>query len=151
VEAIGHSLPDVFKRHTRRAASGVVEVLGPLWAQAAGRAVARHSRPVAFWSGTLTLASESETWAAQLRLLQPEVLEAVNAFLGAPLVKELRVRLERVPERIAPLREEAGADRLASEPQVAPCDLPRGLDPETRSVLERSFSKYFARAAKRPD
>ena len=151
MEAIGHSLPAVFKRHARRAGSDLVEVLGPLWAQAAGRAVARHSRPVAFWSGTLTLTADSETWAAQLRLLEPEVLEAVNSFLGGPLVKELRVRLERLPERGAPIGKAARAGRPEGEPPLAPCDLPGGLDPETRKVLERSFGKYFARADQRPD
>jgi hypothetical protein len=148
VEAIGHSLPAVFKRHARRAGSGLVEVLAPLWARAAGKAVAEHSRPVAFWSGTLTLATTSQTWAAQLRLLGPEVLGAVNEFLGAPLAKELRVRMERAS---------AGEDRDAAAPieprpaedlRMAPCELPRGLDAETRGILARSYSKYFARAGK---
>jgi hypothetical protein len=146
VEAIGHSLPAVFKRRARRAGSDLVEVLAPLWARAAGKAVAEHSRPVAFWSGALTLAATSETWAAQLRMLGPEVLGAVNAFLGAPLAKELRVRVERAPEREEQDEPSPMETRPADELRVAPCDLPRGLDAETKTILARSFSKYFARA-----
>jgi hypothetical protein len=146
VEAIGNSLPAVFRRHARRAGSGLVEVLAPLWARAAGKAVAEHSRPVAFWSGTLTLATTSQTWAAQLRLLEPEVLGAVNAFLGAPLVKELRVRVERASERGEYGAPAASELRRADDFPFAPCALPRGLDAETKAVLARSFSKYFARA-----
>ena len=148
MEAIGHSLPAVFRRHARRAGSDLVEVLAPLWARAAGKAVAEHSRPVAFWSGTLTLATTSETWAAQLRLLGPEVLGVVNEFLGAPLAKELRVRVERASggeerDAAAPI-----VARTAENLRIAPCDFPRGLDAETRAILTRSFSKYFARAGK---
>jgi hypothetical protein len=150
VEEIGKSLPGIFKRHVQRTGSQLVEVLAPMWAQVAGRAVAEHSRPVAFWSGTLTLATPSDTWAAQLRLLAPEILEAVNAFLGGAVIKELRVNL--VPG-LAPSKFELRGSQIETRDRtpfrIAPCEFPGGLDSETKNVLERSFSKYFARGEKR--
>jgi predicted nucleic acid-binding Zn ribbon protein len=116
LEAIGNSLPVVFKRQVRRADAQLAELLAPLWARVAGKAVARHSRPVAFWSGRLTLAAQSETWAAQLRTLEAEILEAVNNFLGAPLAKELRVRLAPESERTETARAASTVGRGAKGP-----------------------------------
>jgi Dna[CI] antecedent, DciA len=150
VEEIGKSLPAVFKRHVRGTNPQLVEILAPLWSRVAGRGIAEHSRPVAYWSGTLTLATSCATWAAQLRQLEPEVLEAVNTFLGGEIVKKLQVRF--VPDR-APLEKEngkPGAEFFKSDPFLAgSVDLPGSLDPETAGVLERSYGKYFARGAKR--
>ncbi len=95
VEEIGKSLPVLFKHHVRRAEPQLAEVLEPLWARVAGRAIAEHSRPVAFGSGALTLEASCETWAAQLRQMHAQIAEAVNGFLGAPVVKALEVRVAR--------------------------------------------------------
>ena len=55
MEEIGKTLPAVFKRHVRGSNPQLVEILAPLWSRVAGKGIAEHSRPVAFWSGTLTL------------------------------------------------------------------------------------------------
>jgi predicted nucleic acid-binding Zn ribbon protein len=149
VEAIGNTLPAVFKRQVRREESQLAELLVPLWARVAGKAVAEHSRPVAFWNGTLTLAAHSETWASQLPSLEAEILDAVNGFLGAPLVKRLRVRLAPSAERVEAKSAVRTQARKPRDAGALDCHLPHGLDPETQDVLERSFSKYFARGGKR--
>jgi predicted nucleic acid-binding Zn ribbon protein len=147
VEEIGKSLPRIFKRHMLRPEPQLAEILPPLWAQVAGKTVAEHSRPVAFCSGELLLSTPSDTWAAQLGQLAAEIVAAVNAFLGAPLVKELRVRLE--PE--LPLWEAGRRKEFQPDPRNlrgSSCKIPAQLDPETKDILERSFSKYFARGGK---
>jgi predicted nucleic acid-binding Zn ribbon protein len=95
VEEIGNSLPAVFKRQLRKPGTQLAEILAPLWARAAGRAIAEHSRPAAFADGTLTLEADSHTWAAQLRLMREQIRKKVNAFLGVPVVKELEVSVSR--------------------------------------------------------
>jgi hypothetical protein len=149
MEEIGKSLPAIFSRQLRRGGPQLAEILAPLWARATGRAIAEHSRPVAFTAGTLTLETHCRTWAAQLLQMQAQIAEKVNAFLGAPVVKELRVRVAanarawdaaaqpklRVPE--------------SAEPLTAECDPGSGAEAETSRILARSYAKYFARNGRR--
>jgi predicted nucleic acid-binding Zn ribbon protein len=90
---IGKVLPAVFKGHMRRVNPPLVEILAPLWPCVAGKSIAERSEPIAFEAGVLTLAAQSASWAAQLGSMAEEIRAQVNAFLGAPLVKKLRVRL----------------------------------------------------------
>lgn len=153
MEEIAKILPAVFKRHARRGNPPVVEMLAPLWGRVTGKAVAAQTRPVAFQAGRLTLATASPTWAAELGELRGQILEAVNACLGAPVAKELRVRVVR---ELAPRRSEPPHPATpARPPEAVDFDLrsqPRGegsrLDAETARVLERSFHKYFSRPRK---
>lgn len=151
VEEIGKSLPVVFKRHLRRTEPQLAEILAPLWVRVAGKAIADHSRPVAFSSGALTLETTCATWAGQLQQMQAQIAEAVNAFLGAPVVKELRVR---VVQNLPPV-EENGRSTIFTphslETPIPELDSRAGLDPETTRILERSLAKYFARGRRRPD
>lgn len=91
MEEIGNILPNVFRRHVRREDPRVTEILASLWPRIAGKLVAEHSRPVAFASGTLTLAVNSGCWAKELQHLTEEIRARVNACMGGPVVKKLRV------------------------------------------------------------
>jgi len=152
VEEIGKSLPAVFKRHVRGANPQLVEILAPLWGRVAGKGIAEHSRPVAFGSGTLTLATPCATWATQLRQLAGEIVETVNAFLGAPVVRELRVKFVA---DLAHSKNESRNSEIeigdAGEFQASDFEFPSVLDSETARILKRSYGKYFARGIKRLD
>jgi predicted nucleic acid-binding Zn ribbon protein len=52
-----------------------------LWRVAAGEAIARESEPVSEREGVLTIACASATWAHELHLLAPELVEALNEAL----------------------------------------------------------------------
>ena len=149
MEEIGKSLPVIFKRHVRRAGPQLAQVLAPLWARATGRAIADHSRPVAFASGALTLETTCETWAGQLRLMQPQIAEKVNAFLGAPVVKELKVRVAADLEAWDAARQLKLHAAGSREPVVAEIDFSSASETEMARVLGRSFTKYFGRRGKR--
>lgn len=149
MEEIGKILPVVFKRHIRRADPRLVQILAPLWPRVAGKAIARQSQPVAFVTGTLTLATPCQSWATQLRQMAEEIRAEINSFLGGPVVKKLRVQL--VPkldgsEATVP-QEDASSPLEVSKLHAA--DGWAKLDPETARILERSLAKYFARSAKR--
>jgi predicted nucleic acid-binding Zn ribbon protein len=52
------------------------------WASAAGPRVVAEAEPVAERDGTVTIACRSATWAQELDLLGPELLERLNRALS---------------------------------------------------------------------
>jgi predicted nucleic acid-binding Zn ribbon protein len=52
------------------------------WPDAAGARVAREAEPVAERDGVVTVACRSATWAQELDLLGPELLERLNRALS---------------------------------------------------------------------
>ncbi len=91
MEEIGKILPAVLKKRIQQGGPGTLGLLAPFWPQVAGKPLARHVQPVAFKAGTLTLATPHPNWAAQLREMQEEIRAEINSFLGAPVVKKLRI------------------------------------------------------------
>jgi predicted nucleic acid-binding Zn ribbon protein len=66
------------------------------WNEAVGAAIAEEARPVAERDGTLTVMCRSGTWANELELLAPELLEKLNSALGGnsePTLKALRAKV----------------------------------------------------------
>ncbi len=94
MEEVGNLIPSIFKERIRRESTYLIEILTPLWSRVAGKPLAQHCRPVAFGAGTLTLATDCTSWAAQLRQMTEEIRAEINSFLGQPVVKKLRVRYE---------------------------------------------------------
>lgn len=103
MEEISKILPTIFKGQVRRNNPRVVEILSPLWPQVAGRPMARHSRPVAFEDGLLTLESDCTAWSAEMRRMADDILAQINRYLGAPAVRRLKVRYVSKPMTAAPL------------------------------------------------
>jgi predicted nucleic acid-binding Zn ribbon protein len=91
MEEIGKTLPKVLQTQLSRLEPPVVEILAPLWAHVAGKGLAKECRPVAFSSGTLTLATEDPDWAEPLQQMAEEIRAHVNNFLGKPVVRHLRI------------------------------------------------------------
>jgi predicted nucleic acid-binding Zn ribbon protein len=52
------------------------------WSAAAGAQIATEAEPVAERDGVVTIACRSATWAQELDLLGPELLERLNAALS---------------------------------------------------------------------
>lgn len=61
------------------------------WEQIVGPQVAEHATPETFQDGKLVVRTSSTAWAAQLRLLRPQLLRRLTAELGAGVVTELTV------------------------------------------------------------
>lgn len=170
MDDIRRVLPTIFKSYLERAEPRVVEILSPLWLHVVGKAIAQHTRPVAFVNGTLTVAASCPSWAVQLRGMTEEIRLEVNRYLGSAVVKKLRVKhspKQAVPGATAQVSDQDSSSNawLAGDP--ADVTLGRhasgledsgrsaggpqwrgdraGLDPETARILERSFTKYFSR------
>jgi len=111
MEEIGKILPKVLQPQFSRLEPPVVEVLAPLWTRVAGQALAKECRPVAFSSGTLTLATEDPDWAEPLQQMAEHIRAHVNNFLGKPVVKHLRILSAR---KLTP------ADKSLRQPENLP-------------------------------
>lgn len=153
MEEIAQILPRVLRRQPLRNREPVLEVLVPLWPRVAGKLIARFSQPVTYHQGILTVAVSSSPWATELREMKEEIRGQINHFLGAPLVKKLRVvrqsSLNLEQNTPSPLPEAHSAAR----PEAMNLQLPWAedetpLDPEIARIVERSFRKYFSRDGK---
>ena len=61
-----------------------------VWAGAVGELIAREAAPVAERGGTVTVACSSATWAHELHLMAPTMIERLNEAIGRPAVRRLR-------------------------------------------------------------
>lgn len=62
------------------------------WAEIVGPQLAAHTRPESFDDGELVVLADSDAWAAQVRLLAPQLLRRLGEELGAGTVRKVRVR-----------------------------------------------------------
>jgi predicted nucleic acid-binding Zn ribbon protein len=62
------------------------------WPEIVGAQLAAHTRPESFDNGQLVVIADSDAWAAQVRLLAPQLLKRLAEELGAGTVRRLRVR-----------------------------------------------------------
>ncbi len=61
-----------------------------VWPEAVGAALAAHATPTAATNGTVSVSCESAVWAQELTLMSGELVTALNALLGAGVVRGLR-------------------------------------------------------------
>jgi predicted nucleic acid-binding Zn ribbon protein len=69
------------------------------WKGVAGARLAEAAAPVSERGGVVTVACESGVWAQELELLAPDLLNGLEAALGARSVTKLRFVVGSVPNR----------------------------------------------------
>lgn len=60
------------------------------WPQAVGEELARRTRPLRWRQGILVVAVPGSSWAAQLALMERDLVARVNQLLGRPRVQGVR-------------------------------------------------------------
>jgi hypothetical protein len=70
-------------------------VLGA-WDEIVGESVAEHSQPRSIRNRILFIDVSHSTWMQQLQFLKPTLLEKVNAFLGEPLIQDIRFKQGKI-------------------------------------------------------
>jgi hypothetical protein len=146
VDEVAKILPSILKREVQRVDPPLVEILAPLWPKVAGAAIAQQSQPAAFVAGTLTLAAASLSWAKALAEMREELRDRINAYLGRPVVRAVRIR--KVMKLTVPLSSRVvdgglpDAIDLTEAAWTGPVDT---LDPEIARIARLSYAKYFAR------
>jgi predicted nucleic acid-binding Zn ribbon protein len=69
------------------------------WPRIVGAQLAAHTTPESFDEGELTVSADSSAWAAQLRLLAPQLLKRLAEELGHGVVHRIKVRGQAGPPR----------------------------------------------------
>lgn len=69
------------------------------WDEIVGERLAAHCRPVSFDDGVLVVSASSSAWAAQLRLLTPQIVTTIEEHVGSHVVSELKVTGPAAAER----------------------------------------------------
>jgi predicted nucleic acid-binding Zn ribbon protein len=64
------------------------------WNTVVGGAIAERARPIAERSGVLEIACEDAVWAAELELMGPQLVVALNDAIGGAELRSLRVRAD---------------------------------------------------------
>ncbi len=89
------------------------------WEEIVGSSIANHVRPIRMDFRTLFLTADAPVWANELRYMERELIDKINAFVCEELVKEIRFcspkekvsvwrpeKEDRPPEKIEPKKEE---------------------------------------------
>jgi predicted nucleic acid-binding Zn ribbon protein len=69
------------------------------WSQIVGPQLATHTRPDGFDNGELTVVADSDAWAAQVKLMAPQLIKRLAEELGHGTVTRIRVRGPSAPPR----------------------------------------------------
>jgi hypothetical protein len=82
------------------------------WKEIVGESVALQTQPRSIKNRILFIDVSHPTWVQQLQFLKPTLLEKINAFLGEPLIQDIRFKLGKIsPTSPAP----TGAPLLRNE------------------------------------
>ncbi|ATG56371.1 RNA-binding protein [Brachybacterium ginsengisoli] len=69
------------------------------WDDIVGERIAQHCRPVSFEEGVLVVSASSSAWAAQLRMLTPQLITTIEERVGSHVISELTVTGPAAAER----------------------------------------------------
>ena len=69
------------------------------WPLIVGPQLASHTRPDGFENGELTVTADSDAWAAQVRLMAPQLIKRLAEELGHGTVTRIRVRGPSAPPK----------------------------------------------------
>lgn len=88
--ALGEALEHVIEQRGWGTEVNVHLLMGR-WPELVGEAVAEHSTPEAYRDRVLIVRTSSTNWAAQLRLMAPQLVAKMNETLGEGAVRRVQV------------------------------------------------------------
>ena len=107
------------------------------WKEIVGESVASQTQPRIIRNKILFVDVSHSTWIQQLQFLKTTLLEKINAFLGEPLIQDIRFHLGKISSP-SPLSMEESWQRENLDEETAKRIeelLERITDRETRKVL----------------
>ena len=121
------------------------------WEKIVGPDLARHIHPVRVSFETLFLYADSSVWANECMLMQTEILQKINSFVGEQCVKELRFsqgKREAAASEEAPVQEDMGralrrVTLSAEERAQAAKVCGAAANEKLRQVMQRVYEKQL--------
>lgn len=112
------------------------------WKPAVGEAIWKRTHPFRLYKSTLIVSVPSISWRQELRHLQQEILDKLNAVLGQRMVTFLEFRVDPGFDK-----DQRPAPSMKLSPRQESVDLPleKIEDPELAKALAAAASKYFNR------
>lgn len=123
-----------------------------VWAEVVGQELASHTRALDVRDGVLRVAVRSSAWSAQLSFLRSDLLERLNARVGAPGLSAIRFTIGSVGSVTEFDVRNGPAVSTSRSVQLSGADLmeidavaARVSDPEMRSAWRRMLVAAVAR------
>ena len=91
--SIEEILKDVVKKMIGPKGRPSEEDVALFWAEAAGEAAARHSKPVAFKKSVLTVNVDGSSWLYELTTKKKEIIKKLEGKFTGKKVKDIRFRI----------------------------------------------------------
>jgi hypothetical protein len=66
------------------------------WEEIVGKSVALHAQPRSIHNRILFINVSHSTWIQQLQFLKSTLIEKINAYLGEPLIEDIRFKLGKI-------------------------------------------------------
>ena len=137
-----HDLIVQLFRDRHKQPSLTVTLLRQHWSDIHGAELARKTYPARLTGGLLWINAVDAGWAYQLQFMKREMLESIQVFMGAPTVKELRIKQGEVPAPQASPRARAPSRAPRSKGRAA---IPApGAEAISDAKLRESFSRWHS-------
>ncbi len=91
LEAAGDVLKRMLQETTIGSSMSQQEAVS-LWPKVAGEAIARFTKNVSIYEGTLFVQLKSSIAGEEIRIRQQELIDKMNVAIGMKVVKEIRTR-----------------------------------------------------------
>ena len=66
------------------------------WKEIVGESIAYQTQPRSIRNQILFIDVSHSTWIQQLQFLKPTLLEKINAFIGEPLIQDIRFKIGKI-------------------------------------------------------
>ena len=64
------------------------------WPEIVGSDISRKTVPQKIFKETLYIKVENATWASELGMLKPQLIEKINRFIGEETIKDLKFKVQ---------------------------------------------------------
>jgi len=117
------------------------------WKEIVGEPVALQTQPHSIRNRILFIDVSHSTWMQQLQFLKPALLEKINAFLGEPLIEDIRFRLGKITPPSPPPPSEEGKLKEGGLDQGTIKRIERLIQNITDAEVKKGFRELLIKSA----
>ena len=118
------------------------------WKEIVGEPVALQTQPRSIRNRILLIDVSHSTWMQQLQFLKPALLEKINAFLGKPLIEDIRFRLGKITPPPPPSPSEEPKLKEGGLDQATIKRIEQLVENMTDAEVKKGFRELLIKSAK---